>query len=67
MSDQTVGDWAALQAQITEIKRNEAEIIKLFAEARKYNRDPWFVLIGAIIAALALRLPEILHAFGLHT
>ena len=63
MSDRPV-DWLELQAQITQIKRNEAEIDKLFAEARRFNRDPWMVLIGVIIAVLALRLPEVLHAFG---
>ena len=53
-----------LADQIARIERNQAEIEKLFAEARKFNRDPWFLLLGAIIAALAARAPEILKAFG---
>ena len=53
-----------IREQIARIDRNQAEINKLFAEARKFNRDPWFLVAGAIIAAIATRLPEILHAFG---
>jgi hypothetical protein len=55
-----------VQEQISRIDRNLAEVQKLFAEARKFNRDPWFLVIGAIIAAVASRLPEIMRAFGLH-
>jgi hypothetical protein len=53
-----------LAEQIARIDKTQAELRKLLAEARKFNRDPWFILLGAIIAALAARLPEILHAFG---
>jgi hypothetical protein len=57
-------DQINIREQIARIDRNQAEIQKLFAEARKFNRDPWFLIAGAIIAAIATRLPEILHAFG---
>ena len=39
----------------------------LMAEARKFGRDPYFLLIGALIAAVATRLPEILRAFGVES
>jgi hypothetical protein len=61
-------DWRGqldLRAELARIDRDRAETQKLFAEARKFNRDPWFLVVGAIIAALASRLPEILRAFGL--
>jgi hypothetical protein len=35
------------------------------AEGRKFNRDPWMLIIGAIIAGVTTRLPEILHALGI--
>ena len=54
-----------LREQIVRIDRAIAETQKLLAEARKFNRDPWFIIVGAIIAALATRLPEILRAFGM--
>ena len=41
-----------------------AEQHKLMAEARKFNRDPWMLVAGAVIAGLFTRLPEILHAIG---
>lgn len=47
-----------------EARKFATEQHKLAAEARKFGRDPWFLLIGAIIAAVATRLPEILHAVG---
>ena len=56
-----------LREQIVRIDRNIAETQKLQAEARKFNRDPWFVLVGAalaIAAGVVARLPEILHAVG---
>ena len=60
-------DWKGqldIREQIARIDRNQAEIQKLFAEAKKFNRDPWFVVVGAVLAAVVARLPEILHAFG---
>jgi hypothetical protein len=54
--------------QINRIDRNQAEIQKLFAESHKFNREPWVLVLAALIAALAAlmaRLPEILHAMGL--
>lgn len=53
-----------IQEQVARIDRNLAETQKLFAEARKFNRDPWVIALGAVIAGIATRLPEILHAFG---
>ena len=58
---------ARIDRAIAETRKLLAEHGKLNAEARKFNRDPWFVLIGAIAAAATARLPEILHAFGVHT
>jgi len=60
-------DRLDLREQLARIDQALDEAAKFRAEARKFNRDPWIVLIGAIIAALAARLPEILHVFGLHT
>lgn len=60
-------DWKGqldIREQIARIDRNQAEIQQLFAEAKKFNRDPWFVVVGAVLAAVVARLPEILHAFG---
>ena len=61
-----------LREQIARIDRQREETLKftaeqhkLMAEERKFNRDPWFLIIGAIIAAIATRLPEILRAVGL--
>lgn len=74
MSDGPPRAHLDLREQIARIDRSLAETHKLLAEAgkltaegRKFNRDPWFLVIGAIIAAIASRLPEILHAFGLRT
>jgi hypothetical protein len=53
-----------IREQITRIDRAIDEAAKLRAEARKFNRDPWFLIIGAIIAALATQLGTILHALG---
>jgi hypothetical protein len=61
-------DQLNIREQIARIDRNQAEINKLFAEARKFNRDPWVLVLAALIAAFAAliaRLPEILKAFGL--
>lgn len=63
-----------IQDQIARIERNQAEIEKLFAEqaklrseGRKFDRERWIApltVIGAILAAIVARLPEILKAFG---
>ena len=60
-----------LADQVARIERNQAEITKLFAEAaklragaRKFRWDPVFLVLGAVIAGVFARLPEILHAFG---
>lgn len=61
-------DLAELVARIErsqeETRKFVSEQHKLMAEARKFGRDPYFLLIGALIAAAATRLPEILRAFG---
>lgn len=67
MSD-SPADWRDqldLRKELAHIDRDRAETLKLLAEARKFNRDPWFLILGAIIAAVATRLPEILHALGM--
>jgi preprotein translocase subunit SecY len=56
-----------IREQIVRIDRNIAETQKLLAEGRKFNRERWIVpvtVLGAIIAAVVARLPEILHALG---
>ena len=55
-----------IREQIARIDRNMAEQAKLHAEAHKFNRDPWILVLAALIAAVAAliaRLPEILAAF----
>ena len=54
-----------LREQLVRIDRNLAETHKLLAEARKFGRDPWFLVIGAILAGVFTRLPEILRALGI--
>ncbi len=61
-----------LRAVIADIDRKRAETQnfaaeqrKLTAEATKFNRDPWMLIAGAIIAGAFTRLPEILHALGI--
>lgn len=53
-----------IRAVIARIDRDLAESAKLRAEARKFNRDPWFVALGAFAVAVAARLPEILNGIG---
>lgn len=56
-----------LRATLVRIDRDLAENAKLLAEARKFNRERWVIpvtVLGAILAAIVARLPEILHAFG---
>jgi hypothetical protein len=48
-----------------ETQKFVAEQHKLMAEGRKFNRDPWMLVIGAIIAGAFTRLPDILHALHL--
>ena len=61
-------DRLDLSEQIARIDRNQAEIGKLLAEARKFNRERWVIpvtVLGALLAAIVARLPEILHAAGI--
>jgi hypothetical protein len=42
-----------------------AEDGKLRAETTKFRRDPWFIIVGALIGALATQLPALLRGLGL--
>lgn len=53
-----------IERQQEETRKFAAEQHKLTAEAKKFGRDPWFVLAGAVVALLAARLPELLHVLG---
>ncbi len=67
-----------LAEAVARIERNQAEIAKLFAESaklndeaaklraegRKFRWDPVFLILGAVIAGIFARLPEILRAVG---
>jgi len=74
MSDIPARDPIDLRAILARIDRDLEEASKLRAEARKleserrkFNRDWWIVpltALGAILAAIVARLPEILAAFG---
>jgi hypothetical protein len=67
-------DWRGqldLRAEIARIDRDHADIVKLQAEAKKFNRDPWILalaaliaMFGTVMAAIVARLPELLAAFG---
>jgi hypothetical protein len=75
MSDAPIDytDPAVMRALLVKIDRDRAEtqqllaeVGKLNAEGHKFNRVWWIVpltLLGAIIAGIVARLPEILHAF----
>jgi hypothetical protein len=68
-------DWRGqldIREQIVRIDRDLADIHKLQAETRKFNRDPWILAFAAMTAAFATvvagvfaRLPELLALFGL--
>jgi len=61
-------DRLDLREQIARIDREIDEAAKFRAEAQKFNRDPWILVLAALIAALAAlfaRLPELLIALGL--
>jgi hypothetical protein len=54
-----------LRAEIQRIDRDRADMLKLQAEAKKFNREPWLLALVAllgIIAAIAARAPEIIQA-----
>ena len=55
---------ARIDRQREETQKFVAEQHKLMAEGRKFDRDPWMLVVGAIVAGLVTRLPEILHALG---
>lgn len=60
-------DQLNIREQITRLDKAIDEAAKLRAEARKFDRDRWIVpltVLGAVVAAIIARLPEILHAFG---
>jgi hypothetical protein len=53
------------RAVLARIDRDLAVNVKLLAEARKFNRERRIVpvtVLGAILAAVIGRLPEIMHA-----
>ena len=62
MSEATPAVDLDLREQIARIDRAQAETQKfaaeqrkLTAEAAKFTRDPWFLVVGALIAALPAR------------
>jgi len=60
-------DRLNLREQLARIDQMLDEAAKFRAEARKFNRDPWLLVLAALIAALAAlfaRLPELLTALG---
>jgi hypothetical protein len=70
MSD-VPADWRGqldLRKELARIDRDRAETQKLIAEATKFKRERWVVpltVLGALLAAIVARLPEILHAAGI--
>jgi hypothetical protein len=60
-------DRLDLREQLTRIDKAIDEAGKLRAEARKFDRERWVIpvtVLGALLAAIVARLPELLHAFG---
>jgi hypothetical protein len=61
-------DWRGqldLRAELARIDRDRADMLKLQAETKKFNRDPWILVLAAllgIVAAIAARAPEIIQA-----
>ena len=70
MSD-VPADWRGqldLRKELARIDRDRAETQKLIAEATKFKRERWVVpltVLGALLATIVARLPEILHAAGI--
>lgn len=64
-------DWRGqldLRKELSRIDRDRAETQKLIAEAAKFKRERWVIpvtVLGALLAAIVARLPEILHAAGI--
>jgi hypothetical protein len=57
--DKLFAEQSKLRAEEPKLRAEEP---KLRAEARKYRWDPFLVIAGMIVAAIAVRLPEILGA-----
>jgi len=61
-------DRLDLREQLTRIDKAIDEAGKLRAEARTFDRERWWVIpvtvLGALLAAIVARLPELLRAFG---
>jgi hypothetical protein len=58
---------ARIDRDLEESAKLRAEQRKLLSESRKFDRDWWvipFTVLGAVLAAIIARLPEILAAFG---
>jgi hypothetical protein len=53
-----------IERQQEETRKFAAEQHKLTAEAKKFGRDPWFVLAGALLAAAVARLDVIARILG---
>ena len=59
---------ARIDHALDEAAKFRAEREKLEAEGHKFNRDPWILVLAAMIAALATlfaRLPELLTVLGI--
>ena len=53
-----------IRDQLARIDRNIAETQRLHAESRKFGRDPWFVLLSAVIAAIAAAITAVIAERG---
>jgi tetrahydromethanopterin S-methyltransferase subunit G len=56
-----------IERQQAETQKFVAEQYKLMAEGKKFGRDLWLIpltILGAVVAGVMARLPEILRAFG---
>jgi hypothetical protein len=59
-------DRLALREQIARIDKMLIENQKLAAERDRFHREPWLLILAALIAAFAVivaRLPELIQAF----
>jgi hypothetical protein len=60
-------DRAETEKLFAEAVKLRAEETKLRAEGHKFNRDLWLIpvtILGGAVGGALIRLPEILHAFG---
>jgi len=59
-------DRLDLREQLTRIDKAIDEAGKLRAEARKFDRPPLLTILGMILVAVVIRLPELAGAFWCH-